>query len=464
MEGANSCIPLTDRELRNLAPLDLANHRQDRFRGDGNRSQLSEYNEADREILSRTYQRLQSVFEAMLQATHDPTHSYRVLGEHAHQRDLILADTKQLGIATLRTNQSRRLAQVIHDIRGGALLSLLLLKAPVKNLFVSGLTALLVCAVAVLINPYGMDLYAYIPKLFNMPSNKYIIELQPVLGSHFQTTPDLIPFLLLCALYLFCMAREGIAFVRPLRAMTAERQLLACELLICLLSGEIGIWNALQHRRVASFVTLILVGEVIALFSLRKMRLNEAAAADLSSTKVKNRFWSLLDSHSLDLWKAGGIFEMAIIALCAIAGVTLVAFRIAKPELPASSIAFKAPFAAVEFIGKHQPAGKLYNDQQFGDLLVYYLPGKPKVFVDTRFDMYGERLVADYRTIHECEEGWQKLLVDYGIDWAFLDPQSLLAEQLLKDSSWKTLYKDDAALILEHAGEHKLEHKNNAVK
>ena len=331
----------------------------------------------------------------------------------------------------------------------GALLALILFKAPVKNLLFSALTALVVCAGAVLLNPYGMGLYAYIPQLFNMPSNKYIIELQPVLGPQLQTTPDLIPFLLLCCLYLFCMAREGMAFVRPMQAFTPERQLLACELLICLLTGEIGIWNALAHRRVASFVTLVLVAEVIALLSLRKMRLQTPLPAQ-NPIKTKNRFWTLLDNHSLDLWKAGGIFEMAIIALCALAGVALVAFRIAKPELPASSVVFKAPFAAVEYIAKNQPAGKLYNDQQFGDLLVYYLPGRPKVFVDTRFDMYGERLVRDYRTIHECEPGWQKLLVDYQVDWVFLDPDSLLAEQLLKDSSWKTLYKDDASLILDH--------------
>jgi hypothetical protein len=129
--------------------------------------------------------------------------------------------------------------------------------------------------------------------------------------------------------------------------------------------------------------------------------------------------------------------------------VTLVSFKIAKPELPASSNVFKAPFAAVEYIGKNQPQGKLYNDQQFGDLLVYYLPGKPKVFVDTRFDMYGSHLVEDYRLIHECEPGWQKLLAQYDIEWVFLLPDSLLAEQLKKDSAWKCLYKDDCSLILE---------------
>jgi hypothetical protein len=126
MAGANSLALLTDPELRSLAPLELANYREDRFRGDASRSYLSEYQEADREILLLIYQVLENIFEEMLQRNHDPMHLSRVLSEHAHQRNVIVAATGQLGIATLKTNQSRHLAQVIHDIRGGALLSLLI--------------------------------------------------------------------------------------------------------------------------------------------------------------------------------------------------------------------------------------------------------------------------------------------------------------------------------------------------
>jgi hypothetical protein len=213
------------------------------------------------------------------------------------------------------------------------------------------------------------------------------------------------------------------------------------------------------HRRVASFVTLILVGEVIALLGLGKRRqaLVQASAQVQANNQVqangrtsaKKQFWTLLDTHSLDLWKAGGIYEMAIVALCAIAGVTLVSFRICKPELPASSIVFKTPFKAIDYIAQHQPQGKLYNDQQFGDVLIYYLKGKPKVFMDTRFDMYGPRLVQEYRDIHECEPGWKEKLDKLGVDWVFLRPDALLAAQLKKDSGWKTLYGDDTAVILE---------------
>jgi hypothetical protein len=117
---------LSGRELTALAPLDLANHREDRFRGDGNRSHLSEYEEPDRVLLSRLYHSLQSIFQEMLQGNRDSGDFSRVLNQHASQFDLIAAATQQLGIATLKANPSRHLAQVIHDVRGGALQSLLI--------------------------------------------------------------------------------------------------------------------------------------------------------------------------------------------------------------------------------------------------------------------------------------------------------------------------------------------------
>lgn len=126
MAEDQSYARLSGSELSNLAPLELANYREDRFRGDSNRSHLSEYGDEDREILVRIYDALQSVFKKMLQGHHDAEHICQVLNENASQRDLVVADTGQLGIATLKTNHSRHLAQVIHDIRGGALQSLLI--------------------------------------------------------------------------------------------------------------------------------------------------------------------------------------------------------------------------------------------------------------------------------------------------------------------------------------------------
>jgi signal transduction histidine kinase len=126
MAKDNSFTQLTRPELIRLAPLELANYREDRFRGDSNRSHLSEYKEEDRKLLLRIYNILQGLFEEMLRGHHDPAHTCRVLNENADKREQIVADVGRLGVATLEMNQGRHLAQVVHDIRGGALQSLLI--------------------------------------------------------------------------------------------------------------------------------------------------------------------------------------------------------------------------------------------------------------------------------------------------------------------------------------------------
>ena len=113
-------------KLRDLAPLELPNYRDDRFRGDTNRSRLSDYEETDKNCSGGFTTYLQSLFEEMQEGHLDPAHIGRVLTERAAERDLIAEDTRQFGIETLRGNSSRQLAQVVHDVRGGALQSLLI--------------------------------------------------------------------------------------------------------------------------------------------------------------------------------------------------------------------------------------------------------------------------------------------------------------------------------------------------
>lgn len=119
-------MSLTGSEIANLAPLILRNYREDRFCGEKNRSTLSEFADEDSRSLLSIYHALQSIFQELLDGHHDPEHVRRVLTDRAAQREIVANDTRHLGIATLQINQSRHLAQVIHDVRGGALQSLLI--------------------------------------------------------------------------------------------------------------------------------------------------------------------------------------------------------------------------------------------------------------------------------------------------------------------------------------------------
>ncbi len=286
------------------------------------------------------------------------------------------------------------------------------------------------------------------------------------------------------------------------------------EILTAAVTGTIAIICGFSGRRLIVFTALIIVGEIVAMLGLRRLGSIERAAAevaavgkasaksmsdviavaeaidagklpaeatlDIDITKntpenfttsaalspgqsqasdsalgarkyaSKRTFWQDVDIHSLDVWLTGGTFELAIVSFCAIAGVCLIATRVSAPELPASSIAFKAPFKAIAYIEEHrsQLPARLFNDPQYGDMIIWQLRGDPKVFVDTRFDMYGAKIVGDYRTINECLENWRPLFDSYNIGWAFVNAKSNIAKALKADSAWEKRYEDDAAIII----------------
>lgn len=63
-------------------------------------------------------------------------------------------------------------------------------------------------------------------------------------------------------------------------------------------------------------------------------------------------------------------------------------------------------------------------------------------FVDTRFDVYGSKIVIDSWKIESGLDGWEKLLEQYKIDWIFVPTQSMLAHKLEQAEGWKQIYKD----------------------
>lgn len=371
--------------------------------------------------------------------------------------------------------------------------------------------ALVACAIASLATPYALKLWLYIPDLFGSPINKYIQELKPITLNTL-ANPTYWPYALLTAGFVVLWLREVLrpatvadpSTGMPVGLLPEKNErvegwpaIRKTELAIALLMGGMSIWCGFSHRRLITFSALILVGEICALLGLRRLRglkvecdpavlsvtglktekllpdptltlapareneanpdtdKNSAAvnAAGPAAGEDKIPFLQYLDLHSLDLWKSGGAFELAIVSFFAIAGVSLVANRIAKPELPASSVAFHNPVKAVKYIEDNEGklGSRLFNDAQFGDVLIWQLKGNPKVFLDTRFDMYGPKLAGDYQTILECTEGWQKLLESYQIDWVFVRSDSALAKALLADKNWQKLYLDDVSVILKRA-------------
>jgi hypothetical protein len=105
------------------------------------------------------------------------------------------------------------------------------------------------------------------------------------------------------------------------------------------------------------------------------------------------------------------------------------------------------PVAAVEFLSKEHISGNMFNNDEFGDYIIYAAWPHYKVFIDGRLDMYGEAGIREYFKISRIEPGWEDVIKKYNIKWIIFDAKSNLSTFLLERKEWKLLYADKVANI-----------------
>jgi len=105
------------------------------------------------------------------------------------------------------------------------------------------------------------------------------------------------------------------------------------------------------------------------------------------------------------------------------------------------------PVAAVEFLKNEHISGNMFNNDEFGDYIIYAAGTQYKVFFDGRSDMYGTEHMKEYYRIINFEDGWEKVTDKYQIDWIFFDAKSHLSRYLLAGNSWRLIYADKVAHI-----------------
>jgi hypothetical protein len=105
------------------------------------------------------------------------------------------------------------------------------------------------------------------------------------------------------------------------------------------------------------------------------------------------------------------------------------------------------PMAAIEFLKKEKISGNMYNNDEFGDCLIYGAYPMYKVFFDGRSDMYGVERLKEYIKIHNFDQGWEDTLAKYHIAWIFYNADSSFSRFLLIHKDWKLIYADKVANI-----------------
>ena len=104
------------------------------------------------------------------------------------------------------------------------------------------------------------------------------------------------------------------------------------------------------------------------------------------------------------------------------------------------------PIQATDWLIKHPQSGRLFNDINWGGYLALHLWPDQLVFADSMADTTGE-LTMEYENVITLSPTRKEILTDYQIEWAVIQPSSLLANALEREG-WKTIYDDQTAIIL----------------
>jgi hypothetical protein len=278
-----------------------------------------------------------------------------------------------------------------------------------------------------LCTPFGLRLYAYLPRLFFSPMNKVNRELQPLRLDELFTV-NFQAFTLMQLVFVVSLVFLAWALWRnrvdaqkllnppPIAALICFTVLTA----VAFVSGDLC-------RRMIPFAVLVSFPYFI-FFA-------HACAAALKQAQYEpiglRQFCAVL----------AGTLAFAVLGIVA----SIYQFPVTIPQ---TTPTFYVPDQAVQFIKRQRPPGHLLNDPQCGDVLILALHEDAKVFIDTRFDMYGIKIFEPLYIMANGLAGYENLLRDYQIDWVFFPPRTPLLARLRESPDWRTAFEDEAAVIM----------------
>lgn len=267
----------------------------------------------------------------------------------------------------------------------------------------------ILCLIGALINPAGHKIL-FIP--FNLLADSYMTDvIAEYMSPNFH---EFVPFkyLLLGVILIF-----GFSEKKPTKV----------DILIVLFFANMAL-NSIRHIPLFAIVTApIMMQHTETLLQNAPSRIRTYLA-----TRTKN----IAEINALS---KGFIWPLLI--------VILVTYLISSQYVVWSFDQDKKPIAAIEFLKHEQIYGNMFNNDEYGDFVIYFAHNNYKVFYDGRLDMDGPKRLKEYAKVANIESGWEDIINKYSISWIFFDTNSVLTRTLIKDNSWKLIYSDKVASI-----------------
>ena len=198
-------------------------------------------------------------------------------------------------------------------------------------------------------------------------------------------------------------------------------------------------------------IFLLIIFTNMALFSQRFIPLLCIVAAPIF---IRNGEWILKQIHHrfVDIFqkKSNDICSIDTSAkgyLWLVAGILIVTMALATNRIEHKFDESRKPVDAVRFLKEAPIKGNMFNDDEFGDYIIYSAYPQYKVFIDSRVDMHGTERLKDYLTMVYFKPGWEKIVEKYNINWVILSSDSILSRYLMERYDWRLIYEDKEARI-----------------
>jgi hypothetical protein len=166
--------------------------------------------------------------------------------------------------------------------------------------------------------------------------------------------------------------------------------------------------------------------------------------SSLISDELAQRRWArslFADDHPSATKKRVNMILFATALLLFVFNVVRVMRR--QPEIEAINF----PGGAVTYLLTHAMPMPILNSYNWGGYFIWKLYPRYLVWVDGRTDLYGDAFMDDYAKLYKTQEGWRRKLEGFGIRTVVLPPGAPLAQALMSDRGWKSVYRDEQSAV-----------------
>ena len=279
-----------------------------------------------------------------------------------------------------------------------------------------GVMLLQLAAAAVLLNPYGLVLYAEVLSFGGNPNLTDLVEWDPLTIEILHGQVAAVVVLALAIVY-----------------RLSPRRVSATEVLLLSVLGGFALW----HQR------MIVWWAPVAGYCL---------AVHLGA--IWNRTRPVIGPSP-----RGGLWTVATVGLCWIffayspLGLTILHGAPQDAEQRADqfqrSVSSFTPIAAVDYLTRNPPQGQVFNTYEWGDYLLWAGPPDIQIFVNSHAHLVPEDVWRDYMSISHAGDGWDRDLDRYSVNTVIVDKAGRggLIRRLREHDDWTVDYEDRLAVI-----------------